>query len=125
MEFKTCTKCKTQKPVSDYYKRSQAAGGGLDASCKECKKLWYRRDRRWGHLKERYGVSKEQYEEMYTLQNGACGICQSVLPVLAVDHCHQSGKIRGLLCKPCNSAIGLLGDNVQSLKNALNYLENK
>ena len=123
MELKTCTKCNQEKPKSEYYKRSQAAGGGLDASCKECKRVWYKRDRRWGHLRERYGLTKEQYEQMYENQQGLCGICSLPFDVLAVDHCHETGKIRGLLCKPCNSALGLLGDKQETIKRAIAYLE--
>lgn len=122
MDTKTCTKCGESKPLDSYYKRSEAAGGGLDASCKDCKRTYYKRDRRWGHIKERYGLSKSDYQARYEEQGGRCGICAREQEVLAVDHCHETGAVRGLLCKQCNSAIGLLGDNLSGVLNAVEYL---
>ena len=67
------------------------------------------------------------FDEMYKTQNGKCLICgvtESCLGHrLAVDHCHTTGKIRGLLCKSCNTAIGNFKDNIDNLKNAIIYLE--
>jgi len=78
-------------------------------------------------LKQAFGISIEEYDAMLKLQNGVCAVCfKEELTVrnknLAVDHCHKTGKIRGLLCSHCNRAIGLLGDNPTVLENALNYL---
>lgn len=121
---KTCSKCNEDKELSQFYKRSPKAGGGLEAFCKKCKAEYYKRDRRWGHLYERYKITKEQYEQLFDSQEGRCAICDenSTDGVLAVDHCHSSGDIRGLLCKNCNSAIGLLGDTSESVFKAYNYL---
>jgi len=77
-------------------------------------------------LKKKYGLTLEDYEELRTKQNECCACCgkhESVLTRgLHVDHCHETGKIRGLLCHLCNTAIGKLGDNVEGLTRALIYL---
>lgn len=83
-------------------------------------------------LKKRFGISLEEYQEMLEKQNNCCAICgrpeRSVdhrtkrVRSLAVDHCHDTNKIRGLLCSDCNTAIGLLQDDPNVLKAAIKYL---
>ena len=88
------------------------------------KNLQYTRDRQRPYwLKNVYGLTEEDYQKMLELQNGACAICGTTTPtgkwkVFAIDHCHISGKIRGLLCNECNRGIGLLRDSSQLLKKA-------
>lgn len=75
-------------------------------------------------LKRLYGLSLEKYMEMISAQNGTCALCEkapSGKRPLAVDHCHTTGKIRGLLCYKCNRDIAIL-DNKEHLQKALNYL---
>jgi hypothetical protein len=76
------------------------------------------------HRKKRYGITAEQYKELLDKQHGACGICGGVPEnhTLCVDHCHRTGRIRGLLCRPCNTAIGLLEDDPMKVGAALRYL---
>lgn len=85
-------------------------------------------------LKTEYGLSLEQYIEIYNKQNGRCAICDTMgghvmvetanqLNILCVDHCHVNNAIRGLLCHKCNKALGLLQDKIHILRNAINYLE--
>ena len=75
-----------------------------------------------------YGITSEQYDIIYTKQNGCCAICgkheTKLNRKLSVDHDHETGIIRGLLCYKCNTALGLFGDNIEILKQALNYLIN-
>jgi len=73
--------------------------------------------------KERYGITYTEYKAMSENQNHKCKICGIEDKKLAVDHNHQTLKIRGLLCNNCNFAIGLLKDNVETLKSAVNYLK--
>ena len=78
-------------------------------------------------LKARYGIDGDEYDRMMNEQNGLCAICGSDQKknrghTLAVDHCHHSGIVRGLLCHTCNRAIGMLGDNTLLLAKALKYL---
>lgn len=70
----------------------------------------------------RYGITCEQVEQMLEAQAGACAICLRPIPVPAIDHCHATGKVRGLLCRPCNSGLGMFQDNTESLSRAIEYL---
>ena len=84
-------------------------------------------------LKRHYGLSKKQYDGLAESQSHKCAICQrpegSVIkgkPIrLAVDHCHTTGAIRGLLCSPCNRALGGFGDSEKTLRRAILYLKSK
>jgi nitrate/TMAO reductase-like tetraheme cytochrome c subunit len=77
-------------------------------------------------LKKLYGITQSEYELLFESQNGECAIChvhQNDLKVrLAVDHCHETNRIRGLLCRSCNTAIGHLRDDVNILQSAIKYL---
>lgn len=76
-------------------------------------------------LKFRFGIGFEHYEALLRSQNGGCAICggqNSKGRALAVDHCHKTGKVRGLLCSKCNSGIGMLGDSSLLLKIATEYV---
>lgn len=81
---------------------------------------------RSSQLKYKYGITLDRYNEMYTNQNGCCAICgkhqDSFSKTLAVDHCHDTGKVRGLLCSNCNTAIGKLNDDVSLVLKAAAYL---
>jgi coenzyme F420-reducing hydrogenase beta subunit len=72
-------------------------------------------------LKSKYGIDIKQYQTMLNAQSGSCALCEKS-DDLCVDHCHETGKVRGLLCRQCNSAIGKLGDNAAGLQRALSYL---
>jgi type I site-specific restriction-modification system R (restriction) subunit len=71
----------------------------------------------------KYGITKMDYETMYLKQEGKCLICKKEVPHLSIDHDHKTGKVRGLLCGSCNSMLGHAHDNIDSLKNAITYLE--
>lgn len=75
------------------------------------------------NLIRRYGITVEQYKEMYKAQNGKCLICGKPEQKLHVDHCHETGYVRGLLCGSCNRALGLLKDNTDFLLKAIAYLQ--
>jgi len=74
-----------------------------------------------------YGVGYREYLEMLDSNNGGCWICNKTREDgdinLAVDHCHTTGKVRGLLCSDCNVGLGKLGDSTKSIRKALEYLE--
>lgn len=129
MEAKICTKCKILKWDDEFTIRFQP--NILCSWCKECNnfagKEWKKRnpDNTWkNHIKTFYGLSKENYLNLLKLQNNKCKICNKEdVKILSVDHCHKTGKIRGLLCRKCNSAIGLFYENIINLQNAINYLQ--
>ena len=76
-------------------------------------------------LKKLYGLSLQQYDTMLESQDGKCAICKEVPKAknLCIDHDHDTGTNRGLLCNKCNRGIGYLGDNIQLLKQSIQYLE--
>lgn len=82
---------------------------------------WHRRS----HLRRLYGMTPEQYEVMFSNQKGLCAICGNSQPnqLLSVDHCHSTGKIRGLLCRNCNRFIGYMRDDPVLFRRAAEYLE--
>lgn len=71
----------------------------------------------------KYKLNICSFFKLYEKQKGKCAICKCVTSKqLNVDHCHKTGLIRGLLCSKCNVAIGLFGDNIQNLQEAIRYL---
>lgn len=82
------------------------------------------RDKWNGHLIQRYGITADQYEAMAQEQKGVCAICYEppARKRLSVDHCHGTGKVRGLLCERCNSFLGRVNDNAMILASAVTYL---
>ena len=72
-----------------------------------------------------YGLTPEQHKQFYINQNGCCAICRESIPYdkICVDHSHETERVRGLLCRKCNSGIGLLGDTVEGLRRAVEYLK--
>lgn len=77
-------------------------------------------------FKKKYGISLSDYEALLERQNGVCAICRRTCKSgrnLAVDHCHETGKVRGLLCLECNRGIGALKDSIDLLTKAISYLK--
>jgi hypothetical protein len=83
-------------------------------------------------LKIRYGITTEKYTELLAIQEHRCAICGNEeiavhnktkkIQKLAVDHCHKTGKVRGLLCQDCNRGIGLFHEDISRLRKAIDYL---
>ncbi|WTR53838.1 endonuclease VII domain-containing protein [Streptomyces sp. NBC_00122] len=96
----------------------ESAVDGLATRCKSCRVV----DGRIGHLKRVYGITEAQHDEMIAAQGGLCCICLKA-PAAHVDHCHETGRVRGVLCFNCNTAIGLLGDDPGTIQRAISYLE--
>jgi hypothetical protein len=84
-----------------------------------------------GKLKSAYGITIEEYEEMYERQEGVCALCgraetstyRSEPRRLAVDHCHDTGKVRALLCSNCNTGLGSFMHDPELLQRAISYLD--
>lgn len=129
---------KKRKYQKEYYERNKE-------KLKEYRTNWYyenrelglERSKKWAKsnkdrrkhnlLKSMYNITLDDYNKMFEDQNGCCKICekhQSELnKPLFVDHCHTTGKVRGLLCSKCNLGIGYADDSVNILKNMIKYLE--
>lgn len=79
------------------------------------------------YLLRTYGIDLDEYNRMFEEQEGSCAICgkhQIELDrALSVDHCHSSGKVRGLLCNKCNTGIGFFDNNIEVLENSIKYLK--
>jgi len=127
--FKTCSFCQQKKRVSEYSKRLRAKDG-LRHRCKPCDRKEDKKYRQNNPSKQRlckvkhtYGLNKKEYEALVKKHNGKCAICEFDNKQLGIDHCHYTGKVRGLLCSRCNSGIGMLGDDVKTLQKAMKYLK--
>jgi len=124
---RVCRRCSMSLPIDEFYIRGKTkTGKQLYASyCKPC--TVDNRPSDYAHRStcKKYGLTPDQYSQMLEQQGGGCAIC-GVTPNgkrLAVDHCHTTGKVRGLLCSPCNTGLGVFKDNTDLLHNAVKYLE--
>jgi hypothetical protein len=105
-------------------KAKQHSKKATDKWQKENKEKLHKPSKEWRkfyRIKEKYGLSKEEFNEMESEQSGICKICEKDKP-LCVDHCHTSGRVRGLLCRDCNLLLGFAFDNTETLKKAADYL---
>jgi len=140
---KKCPTCNTVKSI-EAFQKNRCAPDGLQWHCKLCRKVidsrpekraqdrarYHTNKDQWLdlHLKNMYGISLFEYKQVETRQNGVCAICQKICASgrkLAVDHCHATGRFRGLLCGKCNQGIGLLQESSELMKRAINYLKSK
>ena len=131
----TCSQCKIEKPENEYYIRKDRPNGkGRLSECKECTKSRtikrYKKDPDLvndARAAKLYGLSLEEVVQMRKDSNGICAICNREglhhHKRLVIDHDHETGKVRGLICSRCNSAIGFLGDDICNVENLLSYLK--
>jgi hypothetical protein len=79
--------------------------------------------KRWSSIKHSYGILQADYQALLDSQGGVCAICRRIPPDhLCIDHCHTTGRIRGLLCRKCNTGLGCYEDNPELMNMAINYL---
>lgn len=145
-----CTLCLETKPIESFSK-DKYKSTGRRSQCKECNKkdhikryttdpegeknrtkIWRENNkdtlklsyRKWS-LKKNYGLTLEDYSNILKSQNNVCAICNSLSykKQLAVDHCHKTGKIRELLCGRCNTALGLVNDDLILIDKVRQYIE--
>lgn len=148
---KTCTKCLEEKNFSEFNKSTDTRLRSQCKTCQRAQwKDWRERnkDKReaWNvkareeryffakHLKAKFGLTLSDYDSLIAKQDNLCAIClkpetrkgkkksDGFLP-LAVDHCHETGKIRALLCGACNTSLGLLREDVTILESMISYLK--
>ena len=116
---KACTICVTVKPLTEF-----GAGSGPDGThsyCSACSS----EVALWSFRRRKYGITREEYDTRWDDQDRRCAICRTVdsgTRAWAVDHDHTSGQVRGILCNPCNTGIGHLGDDPDRLLAAALYL---
>lgn len=147
MRTKICGKCSHKKKIAEFY-NSYRTKDKKDVWCKRCKNTYndnYRKtsDKHRHYLEKRrktsaykeyqkrkileikFGLTLEKYLTMLRSQNESCKICSKTNPngdSLAVDHCHDTGRIRGLLCNKCNVGLGCFNDKTDLLQRSINYL---
>ena len=151
--IKTCTKCGIEKDISAFGKDGQKKDGLSPQCRKyravvgkryyennkeyhaKVHKEWRKKNPQWkpnprgrnATLKCRYNISESDYNDMFIEQGGRCAICgkhQTELSrILHVDHCHETDKVRGLLCGVCNRGLGMFSDSIPLLRNVIKYLE--
>ena len=138
-ESKRCISCNEIKSISDYTKNGFNEQGQqiYKAKCKPCynhyKSMWrlsrpdnYEKSKDT-ELKRLYGIGYQEYLNMLSAQQYACAICGTTdtgtYKAFHVDHCHNTGIVRGLLCSNCNTGIGNLRDDINLLKRAIEYLK--
>lgn len=114
--MKKCAKCGEEKPRSEFYFRSDS--GKLRDNCKPCHNVNSKANNR----RRRYGLHPDEYEQMHATQRGLCAICKDKL-IEVVDHCHTTGAVRSLLCRPCNWLIGHAFESPEILREAASYIE--
>lgn len=149
--MKQCRLCSQTKPLSEFYLKSDKSGPR--SQCKTCwlekSRSYYKSNRdkayatkrRWsannpekvklllraGHLKHKFGITLEEYDRVLQSQGGVCKICRqvSVDRSLDIDHNHNTGQVRGLLCGPCNRGLSSFKDSTLYLQSATEYLSPK
>ncbi|MFF2202628.1 endonuclease VII domain-containing protein [Streptomyces sp. NPDC058145] len=114
---KFCRTCGEIKPHSDWT-RNRSASDGLATLCKACKAAQGRAQ----HLKRNYGLTEAERDAMVATQRGLCAICLDA-PAMHVDHCHGTGRVRGVLCFSCNAALGQFKDQPEVIRRAAAYVE--
>ena|ERR1017187_5735200 len=115
--MKTCSKCHSIKPLTEY--NGKAGVKYIRPTCRECEQTM----RHLRDLKRLFGISAAEYYIRLELQNHVCAICKKVSDKrLCVEHDHFTGKIRGLSCNNCNLVLGYCSENVQTLLSAAVYL---
>ena len=143
---KVCKGCFIEKPIDEFYIARQGKSGPIYfPRCKSCnlaenKKHYHklnkeqkkiRREknpcnnyewRKEYRLKTRFGLTTEDFSAMVIKQNNKCKICECEMDIPQVDHNHTTGKVRHLLCKPCNTSLGLLKENINTLQNMISYI---
>jgi len=146
--MKTCSKCKEQYSIEEFHKSSKHKGG-RSPQCKYCynehrkksysnpenkKKIlqrssnWYEKNKlnvRKQQVENKYGIDYEKFLLLVEEQNNECAICSKIMSGKrepAIDHDHETGEVRELLCSNCNAAIGLLQDNFKVVEKAAEYL---
>lgn len=113
--MKQCGKCNNQYELSDYHVNTDSRDGRYSI-CKSCKLAANRR--------RDFGLSADEVQQLHDSQNGLCKICRRVLGKrYCIDHDHDDGHVRGILCNRCNVGLGQFGDDMLLLELAIEYLK--
>lgn len=133
--MKVCKSCSKNRRLTSFYVSYKYKGKSIySAECKKCSRkrtIEYgkkNKDKRYGAcIKYLYGISLELYKEILKIQQNKCAICKSTKTQknkkrFDIDHNHETGEVRGLLCHNCNLGLGNFKENTKALKSAIEYL---
>ena len=146
MDYKKCCQCKKRRALNEFH-QDKSSKDGYASRCSLCDnqnhreyrmknpekvladnikyRPLYKDKQTWYDLKRNFGLEPEDFHRMLISQNGLCFICKTPMDGdrnVLVDHSHKTGKIRGLLCKCCNTGLGMFRDNILILSNAIEYI---
>lgn len=127
---KTCKTCGETKPVGDFFKNPTGVHG-VRGTCKVCRTSNKKNIKRQ-NIKNKYGITLDDFIAMYEQQDGRCAICDKEVEVYTtrdkvneaanIDHCHVTGQVRAILCNHCNTGLGKFLDSPELLLKAAAYL---
>ncbi len=136
--MKSCSSCKKVLHL-DLFENDSRYSDGKRSQCSQCRYSSQRDRRLDSHLQRKYGISLSEFKQISTKQGDVCAICglpETAIPGpkgkrykhtentrLVVDHDHETGKVRGLLCRSCNIGLGIFKDSTENLRVAIEYLE--
>lgn len=140
-EYRRCRRCDVLQPIREFYQHSRNSAGRMHI-CRTCTKASAKRWRdenrerfielRWRReIKTKYGITADDYERMLSEQDGRCAGCGSDSPgprygrVFNIDHCHRTGRVRGLLCDDCNLALGRMNEDGDKLRSLAVYADER
>lgn len=143
MQTKRCPRCEETKPTTSFF-NNRSTKDGLHSYCKKCFSTYTKdyaqrhpemylaaaRKHHYKKLARKHGMTSEELEALYEEADGKCQICGEDETArrgkrvrrLNLDHCHRTGKVRGLLCSDCNRGIGMFRDDAARLQSAIQYL---
>ncbi len=122
--MKLCNVCNKTLSLDKFHKRTLKTGKvSHQSKCKECstsvRKKYYKPHE---YMRRKFNLSEAEYQQL--MKHNNCQVCgRDITNKKCIDHCHNKEKIRGVLCNNCNTALGLVGDNVQILSKLIQYLE--
>ncbi|MFD3780209.1 endonuclease VII domain-containing protein [Streptomyces sp. NPDC058612] len=114
---KRCPRCEEIKPHAEW-EQNKTTSDGWSSYCRSCRTQLNRAS----YFKRKYGITETQREEMIAAQGGVCVICRQA-SAEHVDHDHQTGRVRGVLCFSCNAALGQFKDRPDVIRRAAAYVE--
>lgn len=123
--FKICSRCRESLPTALFHK-NKGSSDGFNNQCAECRRISQKawRDKNpTRHAKYRYGLEPDEYQRMIDAAGGHCTACGDKAEKLEIDHCHKTGRVRALLCKMCNIALGQVDDSIEKLEALVKYLQ--
>ncbi len=123
--MKFCNKCRQELPDEKFSKRTYPTGRvALQSKCKDCERSvrssYYKPHE---SARRKFRLTDKEYNTLIEKSKEGCEVCSRPLSKVCIDHNHLTGEVRGVLCNNCNTALGLVGDNVDTLSKLIQYLE--